>query len=305
MSSILEDIKREFSKSDNAVIKLILLNVIVFVAMVVFYVVFTFGQYPAFYEWIVQQLRLPAQFSAFLYKPWTLITNFFVHQGPFHIFFNMLSLYWFGRVLEEYIGSRRLVSIFILGGLAGGLAFLLLYNTLPYFQNHLDTGLIGASGAVFAIILAAATLLPDYTFSLLLIGPVRLKYIAAFCIILSMAQLVGPNAGGNVAHLAGALLGFGFIKSLRAGYDWGKPIYALSTFFQRLFTKHSTVRVPQRTRAATTTQTRRFERTPDHSTTTSIPNQDEIDAILDKISKSGYESLTRDEKQKLYQASQQ
>jgi membrane associated rhomboid family serine protease len=304
MGSIFDDVKGEFSKTNNAVVKIILLNVFVFVAIIILYIVFTFGQSPQYYQWVIEQLRLSADFKTFLYKPWTLLTNFFVHQGPFHIFFNMLSLYWFGQVIEEYLGSKRLVSLFLLGGLAGGVLFLTMYNLLPYFQTQLNTSLIGASGAVFAVILGAATLLPDHTFFVFLIGPVRLKYIAALCIIISMAQLVGPNAGGNLAHLAGAMVGFGFIKSLKNGNDWGKPIYALGNFFQKIFTQKPPVQVPQRARATTTSINRRYAQTNDNSSVV-IPNQDEIDAILDKISKSGYESLTREEKQKLYKASQQ
>lgn len=305
MSSIFDDVRGEFSKTNNAVIKLILTNVIVFVAIIILYIVFTIAQYPYYYQWVIEQLRIPASFGSFLHKPWTLLTNFFVHQGPFHVFFNMLSLYWFGQVLEEYLGSRRLIAIFLLGGLAGGVLFLTMYNLVPYFQPELaNTSLIGASGAVFAVILGAATLLPEYTFFVFLIGPVRLKYIAALCIIITMAQLVGPNAGGNLAHLAGAMVGFGFIKSLQNGYDWGKPIYSMGKFFQIFFSSKPKIQVPQRARATTSSTALHYKQSSD-TTSVIIPNQDEIDAILDKISKSGYESLTREEKQKLYKASQQ
>lgn len=305
MSSIFDDVRGEFSKTNNAVVKLILLNVIVFVAVITLYIVFTLSESSVYYHWIMTQLSLPADINVFKYKPWTLLTNFFVHQGPFHVFFNMLSLYWFGQVIEEYLGSKRFVALFLLGGLAGGLLFLTMYNLLPYFRPELaNTTLIGASGAVFAVILGAATLLPDHTFFVFLIGPVRLKYIAALCIIISLAQLIGPNAGGNLAHLAGAMVGFGFIKSLKNGNDWGKPIYAIGDFFENISKRKPNVQVPQRARATTTTTNRRYTPTTDSSSVV-IPNQDEIDAILDKISKSGYESLTREEKQKLYKASQQ
>ncbi|MFN3381513.1 MAG: rhomboid family intramembrane serine protease [Runella zeae] len=305
MGSIFDDVRGEFSKTNNAVIKLILLNVLVFVVVMILYVVFMFSQHQFYFGLIMEQLSLPANFQTFIYRPWTLFTNFFIHQGPFHIFFNMLSLYWFGQIIEEYLGSRRLVGMFILGGLGGGVLFLALYNSLPYFQPVLSsTTLVGASGAVFAIIVGAATLLPDHTFFVFLIGAVRLKYIAALCIIISMAQLVGPNAGGNLAHLAGALVGFGFIKSLKNGWDWGTPIYVVGDFFQKIFSRKSNLQVPQRARATTTSSNRRFTTSSENASIV-IPNQDEIDAILDKISKSGYESLTREEKQKLYKASQQ
>lgn len=305
MNGMLNDLKNEFSKTDNAVVKLILLNVLVFVSIIVLRVIFYYGLAPNVYVWIMQQLSLPASFMTFIYRPWTLLTNFFVHEGVFHILFNMLFLYWFGRLLEEYLGSRRLVGLYVLGGLAGGAVFLLMYNVLPYFKGELAAAtLVGASGAIFAVIVGAATLLPDYTFFLLLIGPVRIKYIAAFYILLSVAELVGSNAGGNLAHLAGALVGFGFIKALQSGSDWGTPIYAIGNFVTSFFVGRPAPRIPQRASTTAATNTRRFNSFVNESTAVSTPTQDEIDAILDKISKSGFESLSREEKQKLYKASQ-
>jgi membrane associated rhomboid family serine protease len=305
MGSILDDIKGEFHKSNNIVIKLILMNVLVFVSVIMLFVTLKWSSQDALLKLLTDQLFLPADFRTFIYRPWTLLTNFFIHIDPFHIFFNMLILYWFGRVLEEYLGSRRFWAIYLYGGLAGGLLFLLMYNLVPYFQSSLTTvTLLGASGAIYAIIVAAATLLPDYTFFVFLLGPIRLKYIAAIFLIISLAQLVGPNAGGNLAHLAGGMIGFGFIKALQAGRDWGTPIYAISGLWKRVTSPKPRVEIPQRERATTSSAGRRYASTTEPNSN-STPNQDEIDAILDKISKSGYASLTREEKQKLYRASQQ
>ena len=305
MNGMLNDLKNEFSKTDNAVVKLILLNVLVFVSIIVLRVIFYYSLAPGAYLWMMKQLSLPASFMVFLYQPWTLLTNFFVQEGILHILFNMLFLYWFGRLVEEYLGSKRLLGLYFLGGLAGGVVFLLMYNVLPYFKGELAAAtLVGASGAIFAVMVGAATLLPNYTFFLLLIGPVRIKYIAAFYILLSMAELVGPNAGGNLAHLAGALVGFGFIKALQSGHDWGTPIYAIGNFISSLFSSRPAPRVPERARTTASTTNRRFNAFTNEPTAVSTPTQDEIDAILDKISKSGFESLSREEKQKLYKASQ-
>jgi len=306
MSGIFTDLRNEFSKANNAVVKLILLNVLVFVSVIVLRVFFFYGNYANVYAEIMHNLNLSAAFQSFIYKPWTLLTNFFIHEGIWHILFNMLFLYWFGRLLEEYLGSRRLIGLYILGGLAGGTVFLLIYNLLPYFGNQLSSAtLVGASGAIFAVIVGAATLLPDYTFFLLFIGPVRIKYIAAFYILLSMVELVGPNAGGNLAHLAGALIGFGFIKALKNGHDWGMPIYAIGHFFSLLLSSQTTTRVPQRARTTAASNKRQFNTfNSETPTAVSTPTQDEVDTILDKISRSGYESLSREEKQKLYKASQ-
>ena len=306
MNGIFTDLKNEFSKANNAVVKLILLNVLVFVSVIVLRVFLFYGSYANVYAEIMHNINLSAAFQSFIYRPWTLLTNFFVHEGIWHILFNMLFLYWFGRLLEEYLGSKRLVGLYILGGLAGGSVFLLMYNLLPYFSRELASAtLVGASGAIFAVIVGAATLLPDYTFFLLFIGPVRIKYIAAFYILLSMAELVGPNAGGNLAHLAGALVGFGFIKALKSGHDWGVPIYAVGNFISSLFSSPPSTRVPQRASTTATSSKRQFNTFKSETpTAVSKPTQDEIDTILDKISRSGYESLSREEKQKLYKASQ-
>ncbi|TAG61163.1 MAG: rhomboid family intramembrane serine protease, partial [Runella slithyformis] len=180
MNGIFADLKNEFYKANNAVVKLILLNVLIFVSVIVSRVVLYYAGQKDAYGWLMQNLNLSANFQSFIYKPWTLLTNFFIHEGIWHVVFNMLFLYWFGKLLEEYLGSKRLVGLYILGGLAGGAVFLFMYNLLPYFQNTVATAtLVGASGAIFAIIVGTATLLPNYTFFLLFIGPVRLKYIAA------------------------------------------------------------------------------------------------------------------------------
>ena len=154
--------------------------------------------------------------------------------------------------------------------------------------------MIGASASILAIVVAAATLLPDYSFRLLLIGSVKIKYIAAFLVLLSISGAVGGNAGGNIAHLGGALLGYVFIKQLQRGTDLGRPIHAVGEFAGRLFRRRSNLRVsyknPRPKSAA--------------SSPMGKPTQMEIDMILDKISSSGYESLSKEEKQKLFKASQ-
>jgi membrane associated rhomboid family serine protease len=310
MPGFIDDIKNEFAKTNNVVVKLILINVIIFLMALVVELFFHFAQQGALYHNAAAYLKLSADLSVTLVRPWTIITNFFIHDGIWHILFNMLFLYWFGGLVEEYLGSKRLLSLYILGGLAGGIFFLLMYNILPYFAASVTNSmLMGASGAIFAIIVGAATLLPDYTFFIFLLGPVRIKYIAAFYVVLSMIELMGANAGGNLAHLAGAGVGYGFIKSLRAGTDWGAPVVAILDFFQGLLKpKSSPPRLPERAKATTTASMRKLSRSEMSSNATTppgFPMQEEVDALLDKISKSGYDSLTREEKQILYKASQQ
>lgn len=304
MSNIVDDIKREFAKSENSLVKIILINTAVFLILLISKVVLTLSQTKAVYDWMLSMISLPASTNAFIFKPWTLITYFFTHEDIFHILFNMLFLYWFGRLVDEYLGAKRVVALYLLGGIAGGVFFMLIYNVLPYFQPYLNgPPMIGASAAAFAVAVGASTLLPNYTFNLIFLGPIRIKFIALFYIILSLAQTTGPNAGGNLAHLAGALVGYVFIKLLQNGTDLGKPLYAIMNGWSKLFRKRPSMQVTYREKQVYRSTS--VYSSSSSSTTIEVPNQTEIDTILDKISKSGYESLTKEEKQKLFKASQQ
>ncbi|MBK0401754.1 rhomboid family intramembrane serine protease [Adhaeribacter sp. BT258] len=298
MTSIFDDIKHAFTQGGNAVTKLILINVIVFVTLILLRTISFLVGYGSIYELVTINLGLPAHILRFLFKPWTIFTYFFTHEGFLHIIFNMLNLYWFGFLVREYLGNKKVVSLYILGGLAGGVLYLLFYNLVPYFEMRAATAvMIGASASVLAIILAAATLLPDYTFNLILLGPVRIKYIAAFLVILSISGAVGDNAGGNIAHIGGALIGFLFIKQLQKGTDLGKPIHAIGDFFGNLAAGRPKMK-------ATFNPAGSRSRSTNSGSASVRPDQKEIDLILDKISESGYESLTKEEKQKLFRASQ-
>lgn len=302
MSGLYDEFRNAFSKQNNGLVQLILINVCVFLCLIGLKVILLFSSAQPFYTQILDQLTLPASLERFAHRPWTLFTYFFTHEDPFHILFNMLFLYWFGRLVDEYLGHRRLINLYILGGLIGGITYIAMFNLLPYFKGQLPSSwMLGASGAVFAVVFGAATLLPNYTFFLLFFGPVRIKWIALFYLILSWAQLAGPNAGGNMAHVSGALLGFLYIKGLRRGIDLGTPIDAIADFFRKLFTpppRRSSIKVSYRSQTKTTYTTSTY------ASTDEFPDDDEVDSILDKISKSGYESLTKEEKQKLFKASQ-
>ncbi|WP_266369219.1 rhomboid family intramembrane serine protease [Tellurirhabdus rosea] len=304
MSGLFDDFRSEFNKPNNTLVQLILINTIIFLLLLVLQVVTTLSQTSGVYNLVLNQFQLSAYLPEFVQKPWTLITYYFTHVDVFHILFNMLFLYWFGRLVDEYLGSRRLVALYMLGGLIGGLAYMGIYNLMPYFQAKVaGSGMIGASAATFAVAVGASTLLPNYTFHLLFFGPVRIKYITFFYIVLSLARSIGPNAGGELSHLGGALLGFVFIKLLQNGTDIGQPLYWIMDTWQGLFRKKPPVRVTQRQRSGASAHAATYTSAA-ASTTASVPDQDEIDAILDKISRSGYESLTREEKQKLFRASQ-
>ncbi len=294
---MLEEFKNAFQRHNNGHVQLILINVVVYLVVAVLFVVSEISQFPEFFDAIHRIIAIPAPLIEFLQKPWTIITYAFVHDwtGILHILFNMLFLYWFGKLFAEYLGSDKLIAVYFLGALAGAIAYLIVYNIIPYYEARIPSGgMVGASAAVFAIVVATATLLPDYTFFLLFLGPVRIKYIAAFYIVLSFLGSVGSNEGGNVAHLGGALIGFVYIKQLQAGVNWGSWITAVIEWCKGLFSAKPKVKVTYRKEATAGAK---------KAGKTSTVSQDEIDTILDKISDGGYESLTKEEKEKLFNAS--
>lgn len=229
-------------------------------------------------------LALPAYLPKLLVRFWTPLTYMFMHAGILHILFNMLWLYWFGQIFEEYLGKKRTVGLYLMGGLAGALLFILAFNTVPAFTRvnaAVYATMVGASASVMAIIVATATLLPDYTISLILIGPVRLKWLALFFVIMDFLGIAGLNAGGEMSHLGGALLGFLYIRQLQKGNDWIGS-------FNKLFKGRPKLKVVVKNAAKKPSLQ---------------PRQEEIDVILDKISRSGYDSLSKQEKEILFRAS--
>lgn len=293
-----DDFKNAFQRANNGHVQLIIINVAVFLVLVLFFVISQVSQLPELFDVIHRQLAIPAPLLDFFQKPWTIITYAFVHDwtGIFHILFNMLVFYWFGKLFVEYLGSDKLIAVYFLGAIAGAVAYLIVYNIIPFYEARIPSGgMVGASAAVYAIVVATATLLPDYTFFLLFLGPVRIKYIAAFYIVISFLGSVGPNEGGNVAHLGGALIGFVYIKQLQAGVNWGSWITATIDWFKGLFEPKPNVKVTYRKEASA--------KKPSKVSKASAISQDEIDTILDKISDGGYESLTKEEKEKLFNAS--
>ena len=283
---IIEDFKNAWSKDDNGLVKIILINVIVFVVLSILEVFITLSGGGTIFKTFVNKLMLPAAFTTFILQPWSLISYFFLHLSFGHILWNMLFLYWFGKIIHDNIGNNAVISLYVLGGIIGGLSYMALFNIIPFYGDRVsDSLMLGASAGVFSIVAGSATLLPNYTFYLLFLGPVRIKYIALFYILLSFLDVTGSNAGGEIAHLGGALIGYLFIKQLQNGVNMGEGIIKIIN----VFNKKSSSKIKQDTPM-------NDEVKPDIS-------QDEIDKILDKISESGYSSLSKKEKEKLFNAS--
>lgn len=309
MASMLDEIRMQYEKGGPTV-KLIFANMVIFLVLnLIFVPLFLFGlsDYPSYTAVLEDWLYLPSNLGDLLVRPWTLITYMFLHAGFFHILFNMLILYWFGRILENFTDPRRVYAIYFLAGLVGAFIFILAYNVFPPFIG-LPAHMIGASGAVMGVVLATATLTPHYTMHLLLIGPVQLRYIAAVMVLLDVV-LMPNNPGGRIAHLGGALTGYLLMSQLQKGNDYmEKParlLERIGDFFSRIFARFSGrgnagPRVVHRnTDRAKSTRNKR----PSHKSDGGSSSQDKIDAILEKIKKSGYDSLTDDEKAFLFRVS--
>jgi len=282
---IIEDLKKLWNKKDNGLIKIIIINVIIFLSIGIIKIFFQIGGLESLYIKFLNSLMLPANLGDFIFKPWSIITYFFLHINFSHILWNMLFLYWFGKIIHNNIGNNALISLYILGGIIGGLLYMAIYNIIPYYGNQINQSLmLGASAGVFSVVIGSATLIPNYTFHLLFIGPIKIKYIALFYVASSFLDITGNNSGGEIAHLGGALIGYLYIKQLQNGNNMGNPIIRILNFFHNP----------------------KVNKSKDNYSYQNINkeiSQDDIDKILDKISKSGYSSLNKSEKEKLFNAS--
>ena len=307
-NSILDDFKNAWNRPNNAVIQIIFINLFVYLTFLILGVFLRIGGGEKLYEAIISKLMLPWDLSVFLFQPWAIITYFFLHEGFWHILWNMVFLYWFGKLITEFLGSNKVISLYVLGGIFGGLFYMLMYNIVPFYQDRISGSLmLGASAGVYAVVVGAATFMPNHPMYLwpisMLFGPIRIKYIALFSVIMSFRQIDGSNAGGELAHLAGAGLGFIYITQLRKGNDLGTWVINMINFFKSFFTRQPKIKVTHKSGMRTPSQRKSKPSSSTSSSNVPIADQNEIDAILDKISQSGYESLSKDEKQKLFNAS--
>lgn len=285
MNTFWQEISNKTFRSASKLYLLIAINVAVFLVInITSELEHLFSQSDLIKTYTFDYLALPSYLPKLLIRFWTPITYQFMHAGILHILFNMLWLYWMGQIFEEFLGTKRTVSLYLLGGLFGAAFFVAGYNVFPFFTSGnaaLSGTVVGASASVMAIIVGAATIVPNYTISLMFIGPVKLKWLVLFYVAIDFLGVTGPNAGGQIAHLGGALFGFIYVKQLQKGNDW-------ITSIAGLFKKRSKLKVVANNK--------------DKNTATK-PRQEDVDRILDKISKSGYDNLTKQEKEILFRAS--
>lgn len=295
---IIEDIKSKI-RSGNPITRLIIINIAVFLVISILTILFTLSGRSiilgSLREFIVENISLPLNFQHFIHKPWTLITYMFTHVEVMHIFWNMIMLYWFSLILSEYTSAKKIIPLYILGGVAGALVTILLITIIPIFQPFIGSGMVGASAGVTAIIVAAATLVPNYRMNLMFIGPVKLIYVALFVLFLDVLNLSSfDNVGGNLAHLGGALMGYVFIQQYKKGKDMAKGINRFFDWVTGLFKASPKSKMKVAYKRTVSDEEYNYNKKIE---------QEKIDAILDKISKSGYESLTKSEKEILFKAS--
>ncbi len=288
--SIAQDIRASFDYG-NMVVKIIIINVAVFVITAL-----TEAFFPFFYQTnILPYLALPGDLMVLLYRPWTIITHMFVHTGIWHLAWNMITLYWFGNIAGDLLGDRRILPVYILGGWMGAIFYILSFN----FLSGIGIMALGASAAVLAIVFTAVAVAPDYVVHLILIGPVRIKYIGLFMFFLDLiGTRSGDNSGGHIAHMGGTLFGILFVYLLRSGTDLSK-IFSLGAVIQE---KRKRPLSLSKTKLKVAHRANPISNKP-QTTGNSFDISSRVDQILDKIKSSGYDSLTDEEKEILYKAS--
>ena len=288
--NLTDNLKQTF-KNGNTLTKLIYVNVAVFLFVNVLLIIFRLFTIDAsrHFDW----LAVPSNLSDLARHCWTPLTYMFLHKDIMHLLFNMLMLYWFGKIFLIYFSEKQLLSLYLFGGLVAALVYVAAYNIFPYYSPVSDYSLLmGASGSIMAIIVAAAVRAPNVEMNLLLIGRVKLIYIALVTVLISFFSVTGNNGGGEMAHLGGAMGGYFFVVIGNKGTDITAFINKIIDFFVNLRR--------QRPKLKTTkfnTQRMSAEEYNQKKAQDSV----EIDRILDKIKTSGYESLTTDEKKRLFE----
>lgn len=254
---------------------------------------------------IISYVELPSSPIKFLYQPWTIITYMFAHYDILHILFNMLWMWWFGQLFLQFFSPRQLTGLYFVGGIGGGLLYMLAYNLLPVFAWQQGL-LLGASASIIAIVVATAVYAPDYKVGLLFFGSVSIKWIAIVTIFLDFLSITSANAGGHISHIGGAIVGLAFTLSLRRGFDITAWFNAIIDFivntWRRITGSGNNFSIGSAHR-----RKRRRQPTPPPPppTGSGMSPEDEriLDEILRKIKMSGYSALTEDEKERLFNVS--
>ena len=290
---IWDDIKKTF-RNGSSLTRLIYINIAVFILINIVALISFLLNNPEVSGKALNLFSVPSSFKVLIVRPWTIITYMFVHKDIWHILFNMLWLYWFGRIFLEYLDQRKLVAVYLLGGIIGAFVYILSFNIFPAFASVVaESVAIGASASVMAIVIAIAAYVPDYTVHLFLFGRIKIKYMALAIFVLTSIMDFSVNSGGKLAHIGGAFFGYFYTINLRQGRDIGKGFNRIIDFFVTIFKPRKKLKVIHK-KAANEYEYNK----------TKAEHQTRINIILDKISKGGYDSLTKEEKETLFKESQ-
>lgn len=300
MSSIRDDIRQAFSRGNSSSIQLILVNLFVFIGLFLVKMILSVSEETAgLVPEITKNMLLSASMPDFILHPWALLTYGFTNGSVLNLLFNSIALYWFGVLVQDFIGNRKLINIYILGYIFAGIFYVLAFNLVGLSKAQINLGgmVSGGTAAVYAVMFATITLIPDYEFYLFRRFYIKIKYIALAFLVFSF---LNPTMG--LLNLGGAMLGYLYIKLLRLGVDLGSPIEAIQGWFSKIGTSNKPSRPYTAKRFSHTTvgKSSVFQVSSERDY---FPDQEEVDALLDKISVSGYESLTKEEKERLYLAS--
>lgn len=286
---ILGEIKRTF-KEGSVLTRLIYVNIGVFLVLKIIGVFFYLAGQPFS---LLPYLAVPSNTTELIHRPWTVVSYMFLHENFLHLLFNVLGLYWFGLLFLYRFEGDKLLSVYLLGGLVGAAFYVIAYNVFPAFESA-NAVLLGASASIFAILVAISFYDPNREIYLFFIGKFPLKYVAIFYVILSVIGISTSNPGGNIAHLGGAFWGWFYIYNLRKGKDMGSGLSSfldkMKAFFADAFSGKPRMKVT-------------YKQPPrdDHEYAKQHHvQQEEINHILDKIAKSGYDSLSKKEKELLF-----
>jgi membrane associated rhomboid family serine protease len=292
MGSIIDDIKNDFLPRYGAYGYLILINSVIFLGIIFIQlgsVLFQSAFFSALFNGINEFFALSAHFPEYLFKPWSIITYNFIHYHPFHILFNLIVLYFFGIIGKQFFSNAQVFAAYIQAGIAGGILVILSYAVLPYFQGQ-QAYCIGASAGIYGLMVATATLAPNYPVYLIFIGRVSLKWVVVIYVVLDFIFLATDgNKGGHITHIGGALWGYFFIYYKRKGVDLSYPwVWLIDSIsnFTNLKKKKATMKVIYPKNRITNTE-------------------QELNRILDKIKAVGYDKLTPEEKRFLDQVSKE
>lgn len=289
MGNIFTDLKRRYFQG-NLLFRLIFINVAVFAVATIWLILTRLFNVDG--GIVLRYLELPSGLSQLIRQPWSIITYMFLHTNFLHLLFNMLWLYWFGQLFLRWFTEKQLAGVYFSGGILGGILYIISYNLFPYFSGVVSHSfLLGASASVLAIVVATAMRAPNDVVYLLFLGGVKLKYIALFVVGLSFLNVISDNAGGNIAHLGGAFFGYLFVVLYNKGTDMTRGINRIIDCIVNWFKPRPKMRVYRNERERDMEYNRRKKE-----------EQDEIDAILDKMKRSGYDGLSKEEKRKLFNA---